>query len=65
MDASGRLWQPWTDHLVYLVLAALPWCGMDFAVTHPGELQQLLDKVEGYLRLRPIKVRTSVWDIQA
>jgi len=54
-DPTGRSWQPWTDHLVHIVLMGLPWGGTDLM---QGELQeqwtQLFQKIQTYIDGRPI-----------
>ena len=48
-----RIWQPYTDYLVYIVLMALPWGGPDLAETAPAEMEKLLAEAEKYMDLRP------------
>ena len=50
---QSRLWQPYSDYLVYSVLIALPWMATELAEgTHEG-LQALLASVAAYMQLRP------------
>ncbi|GFR42954.1 hypothetical protein Agub_g3845 [Astrephomene gubernaculifera] len=66
-SAAASAVQPWSDFLVYSVLAALPWCGRDLAaapadVDMGGEggggaglsLAGLLARVESYMAARPV-----------
>eukprot|EP00803_Ostreobium_quekettii_P001012 evm.model.scf_516.7 EVM.evm.TU.scf_516.7 scf_516:63384-73886(+) len=53
-DPSGRSWQPWSDYLVYIVLMALPWGGIELAESAPAEVEELLDKVGKYMEVRPL-----------
>lgn len=48
-DPSGATWQPWSDQLVYLVLAALPWAGVELAEGGPAEVQRLWEAIEAYM----------------
>ena len=48
-----RIWQPYADYLVYIVLMALPWGGPDLAETAPAEMEKLLAEAEKYMDLRP------------
>ena len=49
----SRLWQPYSDYLVYSVLIALPWMATELAEgTHEG-LQALLASIAAYMQLRP------------
>ncbi|KAK9820118.1 hypothetical protein WJX72_006327 [[Myrmecia] bisecta] len=50
---SGRQWQPYSDHLVYMALMALPWGGSELADSAPSEMERLFTAVEGYMTLRP------------
>lgn len=60
LDPTGATWQPWTDFLVQLLLAALPWCGRDLAAAGPddlagtGGLPALLQRIEAYMAARPV-----------
>jgi len=40
------------DCMVYIVLAALPWCGKGLNERKPGELQRLLARIDKYLQKR-------------
>ena len=46
---DGRAWQPYADFLVYVALAALPWCGGELQQSAPQELDTLYGRVEAYL----------------
>ncbi len=37
-EDAGRQWQPYTDHLAYAALAALPWGGSELAESAPAEV---------------------------
>lgn len=50
---SGRLWQPYTDYLVYAALMALPWGGAELAESAPSDLERLFGGVEAYMAARP------------
>ena len=56
-DPSGATWQPWSDQLVYLVLAALPWAGVELAEGGPAEVQRLWEAIEAYM------VRELQWEL--
>eukprot|EP00798_Chlamydomonas_sp_ICE-L_P025486 gene25486-11144_t len=48
-DKSGHTWQPWTDFLVYIVVAALPWAGAELAESSPTEMARLMESVDSYM----------------
>lgn len=48
-----RIWQPFADFLVSIVVLALPWGGPELAEGAPAELQKLTADVEKYMELRP------------
>lgn len=48
-----RIWQPYTDFLVYISLMALPWGGSELADSAPTDLNGLLVEAEKYMELRP------------
>jgi len=50
---DGRLWQPWADHLVYTVLACLPWAGTELAESGGEALDSLMASVAEYVSMRP------------
>ncbi|GIL70850.1 hypothetical protein Vretimale_3926 [Volvox reticuliferus] len=65
--APGAAMQPWSDFLVYVVLAALPWCGRDLAAAASlgdmtgscdGQLSLagLFAMVESYMASRPVSL---------
>lgn len=54
-DPSGGTWQPWTDHLAYCALGALPWAGADLATSAPGDLGVLMDAIEKYMGARVVE----------
>ena len=57
---QSRLWQPYSDCLVYSVLIALPWMATELAEgTHEG-LQALLASVAAYMQLRPRQQETEM-----
>ncbi|EFJ50956.1 hypothetical protein VOLCADRAFT_88418 [Volvox carteri f. nagariensis] len=69
--AAAAAVQPWSDFLVYAVLAALPWCGRDLAaaaslgdIDGSGDggtsLTGLLAIVESYMASRPVSVDESL-----
>lgn len=58
--SQSRLWQPYSDYLVYSVLIALPWMATELAEgTHEG-LQALLASVAAYMQLRPRQQQTEM-----
>lgn len=51
---EGRQWQPYTDHLLYSVLMALPWGGLELVAGLEGDrLGPLFEVAEEYMGLRP------------
>ncbi len=60
VDDAAAAVQPWSDYLVYAVLAALPWCGRDLAAEASlgGEAELsvagLMAMVESYMGSRPV-----------
>lgn len=50
---DSRVWQPWADHMVYCVLAALPWAAPELADAAPEAMDALLDVVAEYIAARP------------
>lgn len=56
-DPSGSTWQPWTDQLVYAVLAGLVWGGAKLAAA-PEEHARVMEAAAAYMSARPIQVRT-------
>jgi hypothetical protein len=52
-DPGGATWQPWSDHVAYCALAALPWAGGDLATAAPGEFGGVLEAAERYMAARP------------
>ena len=57
---QSRLWQPYSDYLVYSVFIALPWMATELAEgTHEG-LQALLASVAAYMQLRPRQHQTEM-----
>jgi nuclear cap-binding protein subunit 1 len=47
-------WQPYTDHLVCLVLGTLPFAGAEFFVQAETRVYSLINKSETYVESRPI-----------
>lgn len=56
VDPSGASWQPWADWLVYVALAALPWCGQELAASCNDALVALLGRAQAYMEARPVAV---------
>lgn len=54
-DPSGRTWQPWADHLVGMVVTALPWAGEALQEAAPEQLEQLMVAVQTYVEGRPMQ----------
>ncbi|MEW5299603.1 MAG: hypothetical protein WDW36_002600 [Sanguina aurantia] len=52
-DPSGASWQPYTDFLVYSVLAAMPWCASDLGGECPVEFASLMAALQAYMDARP------------
>ncbi|KAF5829207.1 armadillo-type protein [Dunaliella salina] len=54
-DAPHRhLWQPWSDWMVYCVVAALPWAGSELSAACPSEMARLSEAIDAYLEKRPV-----------
>lgn len=49
VDPSGHTWQRYTDQLVHVAVAALPWAAAELSESHAGELGKLMDGVQTYL----------------
>eukprot|EP00210_Caulerpa_lentillifera_P002221 g2134.t1 len=60
-DPTGRSWQPWTDHLVHIILISLPWGGTTLL---QGDLlqewNQLFQNAQTYINDRPIQRDASL-----
>ncbi|MEW5312745.1 MAG: hypothetical protein WDW38_004354 [Sanguina aurantia] len=52
-DPSGASWQPYTDFLVYSVLATMPWCASDLGGECPVEFASLMAALQAYMDARP------------
>lgn len=52
-DPTGVSWQPYSDFLVYSVLAALPWCASDLGGECPAEFASLMAATQSYMDARP------------
>lgn len=57
VDPSGSTWQPWTDQLVYAVLAGLVWGGAKLAAAEE-EHARVMEAAAAYMAARPIQVST-------
>ena len=57
---DGRTWQPYADQLVEMALVALPFGGVELAHAVPGQVQSLLQSVEGYMAKRPYSTDPSL-----
>lgn len=57
---DGRSWQPYTDHLVYMALVALPWGGPELGEPLPGEVEALLAAADDYMGKRPRSSQPSL-----
>lgn len=55
VDPSGSTWQPWTDQLVYAVLAGLVWGGARLAAAEE-EHARVMEAAAAYMAARPIQV---------
>lgn len=45
-DLSGASWQPWTDYLMYMCVAALPWCARELAESCGPLLTGLMERMQ-------------------
>jgi len=63
-DPSGATWQPWTDQLVYAVLAGLVWGGTKLAAAEE-EHGRVMEALTAYMAARPIKVGPQHTHLQA
>jgi nuclear cap-binding protein subunit 1 len=52
LEDGGRGWQPYTDHVVYCALMALPWGGPELAEGAPAETARIFAAVEAYMGAR-------------
>eukprot|EP00201_Polytomella_parva_P007086 CAMPEP_0175083072 /NCGR_PEP_ID=MMETSP0052_2-20121109/27133_1 /TAXON_ID=51329 ORGANISM="Polytomella parva, Strain SAG 63-3" /NCGR_SAMPLE_ID=MMETSP0052_2 /ASSEMBLY_ACC=CAM_ASM_000194 /LENGTH=914 /DNA_ID=CAMNT_0016354389 /DNA_START=10 /DNA_END=2751 /DNA_ORIENTATION=- len=74
-DPSGKSWQPWTDHMVLLVLSTLPWYGFSLSSSAAALTDSLIDSLGVYIHhhraytteasLRPTLVRRGRKDLLA
>jgi nuclear cap-binding protein subunit 1 len=52
-ETHGRLWQPYTDHLVYMALSAIPFGGKELMEAIREEISELSALLDRYLLDRP------------